>query len=306
MKKLTTLIAGATIAMTCGLSARAEELWIPHMMGGDYGIATGALPPSGLYFINTNALMNWHLYSGSRNTNTNVNIFLEVPTLFWSTPYKIFGAHYALSVSQPWTQIDVRPNNNSIGDIARSGLFNTIVSPIMLSWDLPRNLYFGAGLGVYIPNGNSTNPLTNPAGNLNGNNFWTLEPSLAVSWLHDGWNLSLKLYYDYNFKDRSIDYKSGNVLGTESTISKEIGRWNIGLSSYTQFQITNDTGTAVALLNGAYAAEKGNRAQAISVGPVVGYNFGPVSVSASYFDAIDAHNFVGGSFGYLRFTVPLK
>lgn len=297
-------------ALVCALAitvpASAEELWAPHMMGADTGIATGALPPPGFYFLNTAIFAPWKVVSGSQTTGTNADVFVEVPQLLWTTPLTVFGASYAVGIAQPWSQIDLRPDGQSVGAIARSNFFNTIVTPGILSWNLPENLHLSTGLNVYVPNGTWSNPLTHPAGNLNSNGYWTFEPSVAVSWLKNGWNVSLKAYYDANLKDNGLDYKSGDIFGTEETVSKEIGKWTVGVSGFTQNQIANDTGTAVALVNGPQAAIDGNRIQNFGAGPLLGYDFGPVKFTASYFHTFDTRNHVAGSFVYARLIVPIK
>ncbi len=45
--------------------AFATELWDPHLRGVDEGLAAGALPPQGVYFINNSYFMPDYHYNGN-------------------------------------------------------------------------------------------------------------------------------------------------------------------------------------------------------------------------------------------------
>ena len=67
MKKfiLAMCVVVAVVMMVTPVSA--NELWDPHLRGVDEGLAAGALPPPGFYFINTEYFMpSLNLYSGAR------------------------------------------------------------------------------------------------------------------------------------------------------------------------------------------------------------------------------------------------
>ncbi|MGY0782061.1 transporter [Azospirillum argentinense] len=59
----------------------------------------------------------------------------------------------------------------------------------------------------------------------NSIHYWAVEPTLGVSWLHDGWNVSAALHYDINFKNTASEYTSGNILVGDYTVTKTIGKW---------------------------------------------------------------------------------
>ena len=115
---------------------------------------------------------------------------------------------------------------------------------------------------VEIPSGNYRNPLIYAGGNLPSVNYTAVDTALSLSWMHDGWSVSGRVYYTANTKDNFIDYRSGNIIGTEETISKKIEKWTIGVTGFTQNQIQKDTGAAVAELYGPSAVISGRKMSA--------------------------------------------
>ncbi|MFI4919915.1 MAG: transporter [Legionellales bacterium] len=303
MKKI--FCVAAITAVFAG-HASAEELWVPHVVGSDGGLATGALPPPGFYFINT-TLYAPLVVMDSKGSQTGIKatVLLEIPSLLWAAPFKVLGAQYAAGIAQPLDDITLKPEGGSYNNINGSNPFATVLIPYVLSWNLPQNYHVATQLNVLIPDGTWKNPTKTPAGNVTGFGFVAFEPSVAVSWLKDGWNLSFKTYVDLNTKDQHMDYTSGNVIGTEGTIAKTFGKWTFGVNTFTQNQFTDDKGSDVAAVNGPQAAKDGHRMQNYGLGPTVGYNFGPVILDMAWDHSIRTVNQVGGNFFYTRIVVPL-
>jgi Putative MetA-pathway of phenol degradation len=59
------------------------------------------------------------------------------------------------------------------------------------SWNLGKGLYVAAGLGFVAPTGSTY------AGSLVPD-YWTIRPHAAVSYLGEGWNLTVSALYDIN------------------------------------------------------------------------------------------------------------
>jgi hypothetical protein len=186
-----------------------------------------------------------------------------------------------------------------------TGTFGTVLMPANLSWALPNNFFFDARVAVILPTGNYRNPFLVPGGNITAVNYYAVDTALSLSWVMDGWNVSGRIYYLANTRDQIIDYKSGDVFGSEETITKKIDKWTVGVNGFTQTQIQNDTGTAVAQLYGAEAAASGRRMGAYGAGLVLGYNFGPVDIKAWCDYVFYAQNYAGGPLCYIRTVVPL-
>jgi hypothetical protein len=286
-----------TLALISG-NAFAEELWNPHLRGTDEGLAAGALPPPGVYLINDSYFVAWKSYNGSGDSTGNkLDAFIDIPIVLWNPGIKILGADYAAAVAQPFDYTSVTGPSFTHGN-GHTGTFNTVVIPGMLSWALPHDFHIKTGLAVYVDDASSSCAHPAPSGGAGaGNSFWTLEPKLGVSWLHDGWNLSAEMLYDYNLKDSATDFNSGNMFDVDYTATKAIGKWTVGAGAYQQNQLERDK------INGVSLA--GTTREAYGIGPIAGYDFGPVSLQATYNYGITTHNDFGGDFLNIRLIAPL-
>ena len=85
----------------------------------------------------------------------------------------------------------------------------------------------------------------------------------------------------------------------------KIGAFEIGLGGNLQEQFTNDAinGVTVASVPGTHGT--GNRVSDLSVGPVVGHDFGSVALKAYWLRDVYARNTAGGNRFYVRLDVPL-
>jgi hypothetical protein len=305
VKKMTTFVVAAASCITV---ANAAETWQARLYGADGGLATGWLPPEGVYFVSLTGLApNDPVKNGAgNNTGVKSNIYLTVPELVWVTPFQILGAKYAFGIAEVIDSVDARvPTAAGALSLGGGGTMGTYVMPGSLSWSLPNNLFFDARVMVAIPSGNYRDPLIYAGGNLPSINYFAVDTALSLSWMHDGWTISGRVYYTANTKDQIIDYRSGNVLGTEETISKRLGKWTIGVTGFTQNQVQKDTGAAVAELYGPSALISGRKMSAYGVGGLVGYDFGPV-IAQGWCDAmIRATYYAGGDLCYVRLIVPL-
>lgn len=141
-----------------------------------------------------------------------------------------------------------------------------------LSWSLSDSGFFAkAGLGMYVPTGT----LQGPAGLSNvGDPWWTFQPNLVFSYLKDGWNLTVNVFDEINTANSRTNYRSGDVLHAEFTATKTIGKWTFGPVAYYAGQISDDRSSA--FYGGAINV---NRYNIWAAGGVVGYDFGPASIS---------------------------
>jgi hypothetical protein len=103
------------------------------------------------------------------------------------------GATYNFLVVQPFVSVGI----SDPAPLNISGVFNTYIVPIELSWTKIGGTDFAVktGLGMYVPTGT----ISGPAGLNNvGSPFWTFQPELALSWLGGGWNLTAFAYVEVN------------------------------------------------------------------------------------------------------------
>jgi hypothetical protein len=99
--------------------------------------------------------------------------------------------------------------------------------------------------------------------------------------------------YVFNFENKATDYESGEILNLEGNITKNLGRWGVGVSAYAMIQTTPDTGAGARL--GAFESRVNG------IGPLVTYTLGdpkdPLTFIAKYYKEFDAENtFEGESF----------
>ncbi|MDD3371756.1 MAG: transporter [Alphaproteobacteria bacterium] len=298
MKKI---ICASVLASALALSAGgafAEQLWNPHLRGTDEGLIAGMVPPKGVYFINNSYFVSWKEYDGrGKYMGYKLDGYVDVPIVIWNPGFKVLGADYAVAIAQPFDFTSLSGPGVASGN-GHWGTYNTVVVPGLLSWALPGGFHVKTGLAVYVDDASSSpaHPRTD-GGVGSGNSFWTLEPRLGVSWLHDGWNFSVDLSFDYNLKDTKTNYDSGNIFNAEYTVTKNLGKWTVGLGAYQQNQVNKDKLNGVKL--------PGKTRLGYGMGPILGYNFGPVSVEATYNFNITTHNDFGGNVMNVRLVVPL-
>ena len=96
-------------AAAFAVQASAEQLWDPYLRGVNEGLAAGALPPPGVYFVLDNYLAQYNLYSpGNKQApDTGLTALVEVPIVLWLTGVKILGADYAVGIAQPFDYTSV-------------------------------------------------------------------------------------------------------------------------------------------------------------------------------------------------------
>lgn len=178
---------------------------------------------------------------------------------------------------------------------------NTVISPINLSWNLGGGFFASAGLVVYT--GAWTYSLNNP--NNAGRNYWTIEPNFGLSYLADGWNLTVHPVIDFNGRNNLNKYQSGTIFVMDYSATKKISKWELGLGGTLIKQLSDDTirGVTVPAVTGFNG--KGNRASSLSVGPVIGYDFGDISVKGYVLRDVYADNAPKGNRFWFRVDVPL-
>ncbi|PRZ55996.1 hypothetical protein BX589_102197 [Paraburkholderia fungorum] len=287
--------------------AYATELWANTLPALNEGLASGALPPTGLYGIYDSYWASFRVYgNSSKSTSESVDALIQVPTLLWVPGNKIFGGRYAAAIALPFDYTNVKaPGVAALSDNGHWGTFNTVLAPVMISWQLPHDLSLRTDLAVAFDDASSTpgHPPTG-GGAPSGNGFWSLEPDVGISWLHDGWNVSAGMQYAYNFKDGKTQYTSGQQLSGTYTLTKTMGKWTLGVGAYSINQISADSGSG-ALAAGC-ASRRGCRIEAYGAGPIVGYQFGGLNVLLNYTASIYTRNYLGGNIFNVRFIFPLN
>lgn len=296
-------LAGSAVALGLSMlaapAASADELWNPHLRGIDEGCPSALLPPKGVYFVNNTYFASMRQYDAQANpTSYKLDLMVDVPVLLWNPGFKLLNAKYAVAVAQPFDYTSVYSSSAATMGNGHVGTYNTVILPAILSWDLPRDFYLKASLGALAADASSSpNHRTPVDGAGSGNGFWTLEPGVALTYLKNGWNASADIKYDHNFKDTSTDYQSGDELSVDYTLDKSFGNWTAGVGAYQTNQLQDDKIDGVT--------KPDSIRMTYGAGPLVGYNFGPLNVMATFNWNIKTENDFGGDFTNIRFTLPL-
>jgi hypothetical protein len=217
--------------------------------------------------------------------SVNIDVADEIPAFVWTTPYKIFGATYAVLLAQPIAAVSGYGPVPGAGYVRSQGggFRNTFMSPITLSWDLGNGFHIGSGFNMAVPDARTTgiNGLDSA-----GQPYWTLEPNIGISYLHDGFDLSATMLYDIYTRNTYSNVLDGQAMMIDFTATKKFQHIEIGPVGYLAFQTTRDSGgnpLGFLTSNGAVNScepEPGGifnscvRAAKAGVGGKLGYDFG--------------------------------
>lgn len=304
---LTLALATASASM-----ALAEELRSPMQPGASTGVPAGALPPGEGVYLTFDQSHSWGkvVNGNGKQFGGGIKITEDNPTLvlLWEPGIKVLGANYGVKIVQPyqWTSVDAGVPQ---GMASSHGFMNTWLTPGILSWPLGGGLFVSADLsfslvdGYYASSGSGANKSVAPASY--ANNYSTIEPSFAVSYLANGWNLTLHEIIDvYNTKNDDTNYQSGRVNYVDLTAAKTFGKWTAGLiGNYTQ-QLENDKKNGV-VVPASPANSYGSQIQHISAGPMVGYNLGSAELQLRWLQAVQSKNMNNVSFLHFGISLPI-
>lgn len=205
---------------------------------------------------------------GASKQSTSIDVNTFVASLMWSPGWTVLGARYEAFVVQPFTM-------NAAGaplNTSHSGVHNTVISPLQLSWRLgDTGVYVKTGLAVVVPDGT----IEGPAGLTSiGNPWWIIQPNLSVSYLRSDWSLTANLSTEFNTANTYTGYRTGDIMHADFAATKALGRWKVGPVVTYAGQISNDTSSAYY-----HNAIVTNRYNLLAVGGLASYDFGPVKLS---------------------------
>lgn len=231
-----------TACWPCGYIAAREPGIAPLFPPGQTaGLPIAAPLPSGFYVGSRTALYDASLINDEGQAiGQRLIVASEALQVIWAPGWRMLGADYRMSFLQPFASVSqdrTSPLPPAMrGHSQQLGVANLKFHFLELSWDLGSGLYGAAGLSVYLPTGqwSSISPV-----NI-GANFWTFEPSLAVTYLNDGWNLSLHALFNANTVNPANNYLSGSQVFVNLTATKNVAGFQIGPVAYYQKQVTGD------------------------------------------------------------------
>ena len=276
---------------------------------GSEDFMAGAVPPPGTYLLFYSNYYSADHYKDDHGDNyragpladIDINVWANVIRVLHVTDFKILGANYAVQTLIPYLNMDF-DFGAPFGFLSdtRSGLGDIIVDPIVLSWHGPK-FHWVAGLDIYLPTGRydkEKEPI-NP-----GNNVWTFEPVLAVSYLDGPIDLSLKVMYDFSTTNddyldtgtgRTVDLDPGQEFHCDFAAGYTFaGAWTAGLAGYYYQQTTDDEKDGVDVAN-----EKG---RVLALGPVIKYAHKNMSFTLKSLFETAVENRPAGNSTWFRFV----
>ncbi len=286
------LLAAAGLTALAFTPAYATEGGDQATHPGVFIGASAGVPPPGIYMFNqvftyqanlvgpgtVNVLQN--VLGKPPGEKTGVQAAVDVQGFLFVPGWTFLGATYDAVIAQPF----VMQSLGSPINVQAAGMFNTYIAPVELSWKLGTSGFaIKTGLGIYLDDGATTSPAT-----LNGpaNPYYTFQPELIVSYLANGWNLTAAMYDEINTENRVTHYTTGNIFHADFTATKTIGKWTFGPVAYYVGQITDDTCNAGCLGSTLLHPQ---RYDTWAVGGLIGYDFGPASLSVWATQEVYAH-----------------
>ena len=312
MTRLRNLVLGglAALAITGAAStAFADEpgSFENRLQGATVGLPLGAAAPPGIYTGLATAYLgmvtgnNTGFTTGNWRTLTGGPVALpaiaQAVPLLWSTGWNFLGASYSVAaVAAFYTYETCGP---SPCDIQTGGGFvvaNPLWTPINLSWKLGGGWFASVGFNFIAPIGSRYTGTPNP-------DYWTLEPTFAVSYLANNWNASANFFYDFNTASTGPccllganplgnTWNHGDLLYGDLYALYKFGKWSIGPVAYFEVQTTADSvsGPGGAAICAVFCGYYSN----VGVGGLVGYDFGPVDLQVWVTDVVEAANTPAG------------
>lgn len=264
------------IAIGCLLLFLAVAVQVMGQERGQYlpgfgGLNSGLQAPPGFTYAN---YFFWYPATTFQDQNGNhapidfdLDLLVDFNLLAYTTKVKFLGANYGMTVGVPIlnTAIDLPRLGAGISSV---GLGDLYVEPINLGWKLQRAdikaaYAFVAPTGRYDSAGTDTTTT----------DYWGHELIFATTvYLTKNklTQLSFNTNWEFHQKKRHEDLKVGNNMTLEYGVGKIFvknqGKQLIqfGLAGYAEFQLANDSGTAVPALTA------GNRDRVFAIGPEFG------------------------------------
>jgi hypothetical protein len=278
------LAAAGVLALSWSPASAIEALVNPQSKPGVFIGASAGVPPPGIYMFNQVFTYQANLTGPGVKTalggNTKVGdqFAVDMQGFLFVPGWTFLGATYDAVIVQPFVM-------GSLGqpfNIQESGVHNTYIVPVELSWKLGDSGFaIKTGLGIFTPDGTRHTfvAFRDVGYPFVGDPYWTFQPEFIVSYLKDGWNLSAAIYDEINTRNTVTQYKSGNILHADFTATKTIGNWTFGPVAYYYGQVSDDSCSppSCGYRNGTLLNPQ--RFDIWAVGGLVGYNFGPAALS---------------------------
>lgn len=255
------------LLLTLGLASLASAVQAQpsaHYVPGVEGIDDASLPPPGWYVRDYNA----GYYSARLNDGAGHNAdpasfhvltYANVPRIIWISETKLLGGYVGVDGMVPLVyqnleagvgrQVDGAGNTIRTFPTYHSGKFGVgdAFAESTLSWHL-KHFDFAAGLGLWMPTGESSAPPSTCA----GLGYWTPMWTAGGTWHIDtdrNWSVSALCRYELNTEQRHTHVTRGDAFTLEWGVSRKIEKIiSVGAVGYYQQKVSNDTGPSAFVM----------------------------------------------------------
>ena len=257
------------LLLIISLPAIAQERG--QYLPGTAGLNSGLQTPEGFTYAN---LFMWYPTSKFKDQNGDtapidfdLNLLVDMNLLGYTTKAKFLGANYGAAVVVPIVNTPVSLPRLGLG-ISPTGIGDIYVEPINLGWKLKKadvKVAYGfvAPTGKFDEFGSDTTTT----------DYWGHEITFASTIYLDKTKLtqfSFNTNWEFHQKKRHEDLKVGNNMTLEAGVGKIFVKnqgkqlLQFGVIGYSEFQLTNDSGTEVPPLTA------NNKDRVFAIGPEFG------------------------------------
>lgn len=274
------LLIVATVSLP-SVAARAEEQAAGHYFPGAISSFIDLLPVNTGFSTFAYANESIYYHGSSNALRSNATIYANSSIFLYQFPGPISilpgNPQYSVALAVPYVWLNV---HNPTGKHTDNGFGDVEMFPFMMGWTKAAKekindsctpnylLKYQTEFGMYAPTGDFNNPLS---ANL-GRNYWTFEPSAAVSYIDNriGLEFTTSAGFDFNTKNNATHYQTGDQFHLDGTLAEHLapfgeegGVFGAGVSGFFYQQITGDSGRGAIF--GSFEA------MTTGVGPVLSY-----------------------------------
>ena len=235
---------------------------------GTAGLNSGLQTPEGFTYVN---LFTWYPTRTFEDQNgdptpIDIDLLVDLNLLAYTTKAKFLGATYGMAVAVPIVNTPISLPRLNAG-VSPTGIADIYVEPINLGWKL-KKADVKAAYGFVAPTGKF-----GAASDTTTTDYWGHQFTLASTIYLDKTRLtqfSFNTNLEFHHKKRHEDLKVGNNMTLEAGVGKIFVKnqgkqlIQLGVVGYSEFQLTNDSGTAVPVLTA------NNKDRVFAVGPEFG------------------------------------
>jgi hypothetical protein len=257
----------------------AEEGGSGHYLPGSMASFMDGVPTEPTFIVR----LNYMNYQGSSSiplprtgggiiTNADATANALAATVLWAPDWDLGWGdkwQFAMSATIPVLNMDLSGGVLGITrQNDRTALGDIVLMPLMVNYNVNKDLNINARLGFYAPTGDyELGRFVN-----NGKNFWTAEPTIGIVYFGQKNGIEASLFFgvDYNWENPDTNYKSGTQIHFDGTLAQHFpfagGISGVGVTAYWYNQVNDDSGEGVAPI---FANDF--QAKAAGVGPVVSW-----------------------------------